>query len=148
MTPSKHAIRKKLKVLFICTHNSVRSQMAEGLLNAYLGHVYEAFSAGVEQSEVHPYAVRIMKEIGIDISGQKSKGLDVFRSKKFDFVVTVCDWARESCLYFPPGGKIIHKEFEDPAAAAGSEQERLAAFRKSRDIIGHWIRDNFEKQVI
>jgi len=148
MTPSIHAIRKKLKVLFICTHNSARSQMAEGLLNAYLGHVYEAFSAGFEQSEVHPSAVRIMKEIGIDISGQKSKGLDVFRSKKFDFVVTVCDWARESCPYFPSGGKIIHQAFEDPAAAAGSEQERLAAFRKSRDIIGQWIRDNFEKQVI
>ena len=140
----------KLKVLFICTYNSARSQMAEGLLNAYLGHVYEAFSAGVEQSDVHPYAVRIMKEIGIDISGQKSKGLDVFRSKKFDFIVTVCDRARESCPYFPPGGKIIHKAFEDPVAksAAGSEQERLAVFRKSRDIIARWIRDDFEKQVI
>ena len=146
MTPSKQTARKKREILFVCTHNSARSQMAEGLLNVYLGHLYKAFSAGTEPTEVHPYAVQVMNEIGIDISGQKSKSLEVYREKKFDYVVTVCDHVRESCPFFP-GGKIIHKGFEDPAAAACSEQDKLAVFRKLRDMIGNWIQDDFRKYV-
>jgi arsenate reductase len=137
----------KLKVLFICTHNSARSQMAEGLMNEFLGHAYQAFSAGTEAGQIHPLAIRAMAEIGIDISGQKSKDLEVFKNKEFDFVVTVCDRSRKSCPHFPPGGKIIHKAFEDPASAAGSEQEKLAAFRKERDKIRAWVRKYFGKQV-
>jgi len=143
MTDSKPTLQKKLKILFVCTHNSARSQMAEGLMNEYLGHAYRAFSAGTKPTRVHPFAVEVMKEIGIDISRHESKCVAKLIGKKFDYVVTVCDHARETCPVFP-GKKIIHKGFEDPAAATGSEHEKLMVFRKSRDMIINWIREYFD----
>lgn len=139
--------QKKKKVLFICTHNSARSQMAEGLLNAYFGSDYEGYSAGTKPSKLNPFAVRVMKEIGIDISKQKSKGLEEFTTEKLDFVVTVCDKARDSCPSFP-GGKIIHREFKDPSIAKGLVIEVLAAFRRTRDEIAKWINTYFTQQSI
>jgi arsenate reductase len=120
--------------------------MAEGLLNAYFGDDYEVYSAGAEPSEVNPYAVRVMEEIGIDISNHKSKDLDRFLEKKFDVVVTVCDYAKGSCPFFP-GSKIIHKGFKDPSGVTESEEESLARFRESRDEIGKWIKKFFRKKV-
>ena len=116
--------------------------MAEGLINAYFGKDYEAFSAGTHPGQINPLAIRVMKEIEIDISGQKSKSTDEFLGDRFDWVVTVCDFARESCPNFA-GEKIIHQGFEDPAAVAGSEQEKLDVFRKSRDTIEDWLKKQF-----
>ena len=130
-------------ILFICTHNSARSQMAEGLMKRRFGDSYEAFSAGTEPSIINPYAVKAMDEIGIDISHQRAKGINEFIEKKFDFVITVCDQARESCPFFPGGG-IIHKGFKDPAQVQGNEEEKRQAFRKSRDEIKHWIEQTFK----
>lgn len=135
----------KKKVLFICTHNSARSQMAEGLLNALGADRYEAFSAGTETSEVRPQAIEVMREIGIDISTQTSKGLDPFLDKELDLVVTVCDRARESCPYFPGGKEVLHKGFEDPSAARGTEEEKRGVFRRVRDEIRDWIEKTFLK---
>jgi arsenate reductase len=130
------------KVLFVCMNNSARSQMAEGLLNGLYGDRYLARSAGVSPKEVNPFAVRVMAEIGIDISKNRSKSIEEFRGMKFDYVVTVCDDANESCPFFP--GKVqIHKSFEDPALAKGSEEEILRAFRRVRDEIREWIIQNF-----
>ncbi|MEM2869964.1 MAG: arsenate reductase ArsC [Thermoplasmata archaeon] len=132
-------------VLFICTHNSARSQMAEGLLRALHGDRYEAFSAGTEPARVHPLAIRVMAEVGVDISGQRSKSLEEFRGREFDWVVTVCDRAHQTCPFFP-GGKIqLHRGFDDPAGAGGSEEERLAAFRRVRDELRDWIDSTFGK---
>jgi len=131
----------KKNVLFLCTHNSARSQMAEGLLRALLGEGYQAFSAGVSPTIVDPDAIRVMDEIGIDISGQRSKGLEEVRETKFDTVVTVCDNARESCPLFPGAGSMIHKSFQDPASFQG--EERLAAFRRIRDELRAWIEGQF-----
>lgn len=133
----------KKKVLFICTHNSARSHMAEGFLNALGGNQYTAFSAGTKPSEVHPLAIKVMKEVGIDISGHSSKGLETFLDQDLDLVVTVCDRAKESCPYFPGGKEIMHKGFEDPSAAAGTGEEKRALFRKVRDEIREWIRETF-----
>lgn len=104
---------------------------------------YEVFSAGTEPSRINPYAVRAMDEIGIDISHQRAKGINEFSEKKFDYVITVCDQARESCPFFP-GGRIIHKGFKDPAQEQGNEVEKQHAFRKSRDEIKHWIEQTFK----
>ncbi len=123
------------RVLFVCTHNSVRSQMAEGLINHDLAGKLQAFSAGTEPSQVNPLAVEVMKEIGIDISRHRSKSLDEFKDEKFDFVITLCDHAAETCPVFFGGTKRIHMGFEDPAAAVGSEEEKLSFFRKIRDEI-------------
>jgi len=131
----------KKKVLFLCTHNSARSQMAEGLLRALFGERYLAFSAGVSPTFVDPDANRVMAEIGIDISGQRSKGLEEVRDIGFDMVVTVCDSARESCPLFPGAGNRIHKTFEDPASFQG--EARLPAFRRIRDEIRAWIGEQF-----
>ncbi len=136
---------KKKDVLFICTHNSSRSQMAEGLLKARFGDLYDVSSAGTNPTKVNPYAVRVLKEIDIDISGQQSKNLNEFRDKKIDIVVTVCDSARESCPFFP-GGRTIHRGFQDPSIVRGTEEEKLAAFRKSRDEIEDWIKIYFTSQ--
>ena len=127
------------KILFICTHNSARSQMAEGLVNALWGETHEAFSAGTEPSLVNPLAIEVMKEIGIDISKHRSKGLDQFMDKEFDLVVTVCDRANETCPIFRGGKKRIHKGFEDPAAVMGSPQKQKEAFRRIRDQIKEWL---------
>ena len=134
-------------VLFICTHNSARSHMAEGLMNALYGDRYLAFSAGTEPSEVNPYAVRVMQEIGIDISGHRSKSVDEFLDQDLDYVVTVCDRAKESCPFFPGGRKPMHKGFQDPSSAAGTEEEKLAVFRRVRDEIRVWIAELFCKEI-
>ncbi len=121
------------KVLFICTGNSVRSQMAEGLLIALGSKRWEVRSAGIFSSYVHPLAIRAMEEIGIDISMQTSKSIDPFVKKKFDYIITLCDDAAKSCPNFPGEGKRYHWPVEDPAAAIGTIEERLAVFRKVRD---------------
>lgn len=126
------------RVLFLCTHNSSRSQMAEGLLNARAGGRYVAESAGTHPREVHPLALRAMAEIGIDISaaaGHRAKSLTEFAGQKFDLVVTVCDEAAEECPYFPGARRQVHWGYPDPSAATGAEEERLAVFRQVRDAI-------------
>jgi arsenate reductase len=128
----------RTRVLFLCTHNSSRSQMAEGLLQARGGESYAAFSAGTHPRSVHPLAVRVMAEIGIDLgpaSGHRAKSLDEFRGQSFDLVVTVCDDAAEECPFFPGARRQEHWGFPDPSAVSGSEEERLAAFRAVRDAI-------------
>ncbi len=130
---------KKKRALFVCTHNSSRSQMAEGLLRALRGDRWEAYSAGTEPTEVHPAAVQAMAEIGIDIRNHHSKSLAAFTGIAFDEVVTVCDHARESCPVVPGGGAKRHQSFADPAAATGTGAEVLAVFRQVRDEIRNWI---------
>jgi arsenate reductase len=132
----------KERVLFLCTHNSARSQMAEGLLRALKGDLYEVYSAGVSPTAVDPDAVRAMVEIGIDISRQRSKDLDEVRAIKFDLTVTVCDSAKEACPFFPGENEQIHKSFDDPAAYEG--EARFRAFRRVRDEIGEWIKETFQ----
>ncbi|MEM2878639.1 MAG: arsenate reductase ArsC [Candidatus Hadarchaeales archaeon] len=134
---------ERKKVLFICTHNSARSQMAEGLLRSMYGDSYEVRSAGTKPAGVHPLAVRVMAEIGIDISGHRSKSVMEFLNDSFDYVVTVCDKASESCPFFPGAGEYIHMSFEDPAAAGGGEEEALRVFRRVRDEIKEWLRETF-----
>jgi len=123
------------RVLFVCTHNSARSQMAEGLLRRLAGDRFEVASAGTEARGVNPLAVRAMAEIGIDLRGHTSKTLDRFLGERWDDVVTVCDNANESCPAFPGTVRRLHWSFEDPSAAAGSEEQRLAVFRRVRDEI-------------
>lgn len=135
--------KEKQKVLFICTHNSARSHMAEGILNALYGDRYEAHSAGTEPSQVNPYAIRVMAEIGIDISGHSSKGVEQFLDQEFDVVVTVCDHAKETCPFFPGGKERIHRGFQDPAAIKGREEENATLFRRVRDEIQDWIEETF-----
>ena len=135
---------KKKTVLFLCTHNSARSQMAEGLLNNMFGDFYEAYSAGVEPTIVNPHAIEVMKELGIDISDHRSKNIEEFRGKMFDYVVTVCDNAKESCPFFP-GKKILHQSFKDPSNVDGSVEEILSSFRDIRDDIKRWIEQTFSK---
>ncbi|MCX5787855.1 MAG: arsenate reductase ArsC [Elusimicrobia bacterium] len=130
---------KPLEILFLCTGNSCRSQMAEGWAKVLKGSSINAYSAGVDPKGVHPLAVKVMAEAGVDISTQKSKHVRVLRDIPFDFVVTVCDNARESCPLFPGKTKIVHRDFEDPAAAKGSEEEVLAVFRRVRDQLRGFI---------
>ena len=137
-----HQMEKR--VLFICTHNSARSQMAEGLMNALPGNQYEAFSAGTEPSQVNPYAIKSMSEINIDISSNHSKNIHEFDGMEFDYIITVCDNAKERCPVFLGGGKHIHKGFVDPSHAQGSDDQKLMAFRIVRDEIRDWIKKNFQ----
>jgi arsenate reductase len=121
-----------LKVLFLCTENACRSQMAEGLVNHYLAGGVKAFSAGVRPTRVNPRAVQVMGELGIDIRGQYSKSVDDLAREQFDLVITVCDAAREECpVFFGP--ERLHVSFPDPARATGSEDEIMVAFRRVRD---------------
>ena len=125
----------KPKVLIVCTGNSARSQMAEGLLRHEGGDRFEVFSAGTKPSLVRPEAIAVMREIGLDISGHRSKSVDEFIGHPLDFVITVCDSAKETCPVFPGAAKPLHWPFDDPAAVAGSEDARRSAFRKIRDQI-------------
>ncbi len=125
----------KKKVLFLCTGNSCRSQMAEGYLRYLTGNRFEVTSAGLEPSVVNPKAIQVMKEDGVDISRHISKDVNQFTGQEFDYIITVCDNARERCPYFPGDAERIHWSFEDPAAAKGTEAEVLAVFRKVRDQI-------------
>ncbi len=123
------------RVLILCTGNSARSQMAEGLLRHDGGAGFEVFSAGTQPSQVRPEAIRALREVGIDISAQRSKSVDEFIGQKFDTVITVCDNAKENCPIFPATTARIHWSFDDPAAVVGDEALRLAAFRRVRDEI-------------
>jgi arsenate reductase len=127
------------RVLILCTGNSARSQMAEGLLRHGAGDRLEVFSAGTRPSQVRPEAIAVMRERGIDISGHRSKSVDEFAGQPFDVVITVCDNAKESCPVFPARTQRIHWSLEDPAAANGPETQRLAAFRRIRDELEIYI---------
>lgn len=136
-----------LRVLFLCTHNSSRSQMAEGLLRARGGSFFEVFSAGTEPRTVHPLAIKAMQELGIDIRDHKAKGIDAFASAPpMDLVVTVCHEAQETCPIFPNARRQVHWGFPDPSRATGTEQERLAAFRHIRDLIAAKINHFLERK--
>lgn len=129
----------KTSILFICVHNSARSQIAEGLVNALHGDRFEAVSGGTTATRVHPAAIKAMAEIGIDISKHRSKSIDVFEGRRFDYVVMVCDDKTTDCPFFPGGKDYIHHAFDDPAACTGTEEEVLGCFRRSRDEIRAWI---------
>ncbi len=133
----------KVKVLFLCTGNSARSQMAEGYLRHAAGDRFDALSAGIEPKGLNPLAVEAMQEIGIDISRQQSKDVVSLFGQHIPYVVTVCDNARERCPIFPRTYKFLHWSFEDPAAAQGSQDEKLAVFRRVRDEIAQRIDEVF-----
>lgn len=127
-------------MLFLCTHNSARSQMAEGLLGHLAGERFEPFSAGTEATRVRPEAIEAMREIGVDISGQESETLDRYLDEPFDYVVTVCDDANEACPVFPGARERLHWSLPDPSAVTGERGERMEAFRSVRDRIRALIR--------
>jgi arsenate reductase len=131
----------RARVLFICTHNSARSQMAEGWLRHLAGDRFEAHSAGLQATFVHPLAIQAMAEVGVDISAQQSKTLDRYLDQPWDYVITVCDSANEACPHFPGGIHRLHWSFPDPARADGTVEERLAAFRAVRDAIRQRLTD-------
>lgn len=131
----------KKRVLILCTGNSARSQMAEGLLRHMADDCFEVESAGVEPSHIRPQAIEAMREIGVDISGHRSKSVDEFTGDEFDYVITVCDNARERCPVFLGKTERIHWSFEDPAVAEGDEAKRLAVFRRVRDEIESRLRE-------
>ena len=137
---------EKERVLILCTGNSARSQMAEGLLRHAAGNRFEVHSAGTHPSSVRPEAIEVMREIGVDISGQRSKSVDEFTGREFDCVITVCDNAKENCPVFPGKSERLHWSFDDPAAASGDEQRRLEVFRRVRDEIKDRFREWLEKK--
>ena len=135
---------KKIRVLFLCTGNSCRSQMAEGWARALKGDRIDAWSAGIEKHGLDPAAVRVMAEAGVDISRQRSKTLDEVGDARFDYVVTVCGHARESCPVFPGGAKVVHRGFDDPprlAENAATEEEALGHYRRVRDEIRAFVKE-------
>ena len=131
-------------VLFLCTHNSARSQMAEAFLNTLCGDKFKAESAGITPTQINPYVARVMAEIGIDLSAHRSKSIIEFQGRVFDFVVTVCDQAREQCPFFP-GEKQIHRNFPDPSSFTGTDEEIITKVRQVRDVIKDWINAVFCK---
>ena len=136
----------KKRVLILCTGNSARSQMAEGLLRHDAGDRFAVESAGTKPSSVRKEAIEALRELGIDISGHRSKHVQEFDGQKFDYVITVCDNARESCPVFFGAAERLHHSFEDPAASAGSEEERMRAFRHVRDELREYLRE-FTRRV-
>ncbi|MFC2166321.1 arsenate reductase ArsC [Acidobacteriota bacterium] len=134
---------EKKSVLSVCTHNSARSQMVEGMLNTIYGDQYLAYSAGTEPSVVNPHAIQVMSEIGIDISKHQSKSMNEFMEKKFDYVVTVCDHANETCPFFPGGLNRLHHSFKDPASFEGNEVDTLSELRRIRDEIKVWLEEEY-----
>jgi arsenate reductase (thioredoxin) len=132
------------KVLFLCTHNSARSQMAEGLLRHLAGDRFEVHSAGTEATFVRPEATAAMAELGVDISEQESKTLERYLQESFEYVITVCDTANEACPVFPGAERRLHWSFEDPSKATGAEEERLKTFRSVRDE----IRQRIERELV
>lgn len=129
----------KKKVLFICTQNSARSQMAEGLMRAMYGDQYQVYSAGTAPYRVNPFAIEAMKRSGIDISGHRSKSINEFKDVEIDYAITVCDSAKENCPYFPGAKVMLHHSFSDPAAVSGSDEIILAEFEKVRDEVKNWL---------
>jgi len=135
---------EKARVLFLCTHNSARSQMAEGLLRHLADDRFEAYSAGTEATHVRPLAIRAMDEIGMDISGQESKTLARYLGEPFDYVITVCDEANEACPFFPGAKRRLHWSLPDPSTAEGTEEQRLTVFRSVRD----GLRDRMQAELV
>ena len=133
--------RSKSSVLFICTHNSARSQMAEGWLRHLAGERFDAHSAGTEATLVRPFAIQVMAEVGVDLSGQTSKTLARYLSQPWDTVITVCDQANEACPFFPGAARRLHWSFPDPSQATGDEAQQLAVYRQVRDAIRARIDD-------
>lgn len=138
---------KKKRVLFLCTHNSCRSQMAEGLVNHDLGERVQAFSAGTEATRVNRLAAKVMAEIGIDLSGHYSKVLDEFNGEDFDYVITLCGDASQKCPLFFGGVKRQHIGFEDPSRLPGSEEEVFPEYRRVRDEIRQRLGDFFRREL-
>lgn len=136
---------EKKRVLILCTGNSARSQMAEGLLRHDAGDRFDVESAGTKPGIVRPEAIVVMKELGIDITGHRSKHVDEFKGQKFEYVITVCDNVRESCPVFFGAATRLHHSFDDPAAVTGPEDERIALFQRVRDELRDYLRD-FAKQ--
>lgn len=140
--------KEKKSVLILCTGNSARSQMAEGLLRHICGDAYDFASAGVNPIGVSPEAIEALREVGIDISSHRSKSVDEFADREFDYVLTVCGNAREKCPYFPARTKLVHHAFEDPWLEPGGFENRLNAFCRVRDQIDAYLRDDFVKNVL
>ena len=145
-----HLNTANMRILVLCTGNSARSQMAEGLLRHEADGDHQVFSAGTKPSLVRPEALAVMRELGIDISGHRSKSIDEFAGQSLDYVITVCDNARDHCPVFPGGTLRLHWSFEDPAAVEGSEAARLAAFRRIRDQLQQrvkaFVRDDLSRR--
>lgn len=135
---------EKKKVLFVCTHNSARSQMAEAFMNSIYGDRYEASSAGMEPRAINPRVVAAMKETGLDLSRNRSKSVDEFLGQKLDLIVTLCDQAQETCPFFPGGKKYSHQGFQDAGSCEGSEEEIMDCVRRIRDEIADWVRRSFK----
>lgn len=135
----------KERVLFLCTHNAARSQMAEGLLRSMYGDKYEVFSAGTEVTKVNPFVAKSMAQIGIDLSSHRSKSIEEFKNQDIDIVVTVCDNAKEACPFFAGAKAVIHQSFPDPSQFTGTEAEILKQVAVVRDQIQAWIEDRFGK---
>lgn len=145
--PENQKPMRKTKVLFLCTGNSARSQMAEALLRKYAGDRFEAYSAGMEPKGINPFTVRAMKEIGLPLDGHRSKSLTEYMCKvDFDYLITVCSDADEKCPFFPGMGQRLHWGFEDPAAFVGSEDETLSKFGEVRDQIDERIKEWLTQQ--
>lgn len=140
-------MKARKKILILCTANSARSQMAEALLNQICQGKYEVHSAGSYATFVRPEAIKVMAEIGIDISNNRSKSVDKFSGAKIDFVLTVCDDAQKNCPYFPANTLLVHHPFEDPALVDGSKGVKLEAFRKSRDQIFEYLETDFIRVI-
>jgi arsenate reductase len=147
----KKSVMNKKSVLFVCTANSARSQMAEALVNHDLSDRFEAFSAGTAPRSPHPAALRVLAEVGLDHSHARSKSLDEFAAQTFDYVITLCDGANETCPVFFGGVRRVHLGFEDPAAASGSEEDLLIVFRRVRDrireVVEKYLRDAEESDA-
>jgi arsenate reductase len=142
------ASKAKRRVLFLCTGNSARSQMAEGLVNRFRGDTWEAVSAGTQPSGyVHPLAIRAVAELGIDLSGNRSKSTDEFRDTKLDLVITVCDDAAKNCPVWLGQGRVVHIGFPDPAAATGSVKEQFAVFKQVRDGLRKRVFDYLDRGI-
>ncbi len=133
----------KKRILFICVHNSARSQMAEGFVNALYADRFQAVSGGIEPTGVHPAAIKVMAETGIDISSHRSKSIDEFMDQPFDYVVMVCDDSQTGCPFFPGGKEYLPHAFADPAACTGTDEEVLACFRTTREEIRAWLEETF-----
>ena len=144
-SPQVESTRRK--VLFICTRNSIRSQMAEGFLNHLYGDRYEAFGAGTRPDKVHPLVIDVRAEVGADISRQRFENIEEMLDHYFDVVVTVCDSAREQRPIYPGGAELVHHRFEDPAIVEGPMEERLERFRRVRDEIRAWIMQRFGERA-
>jgi len=134
---------QKKSVLFLCTHNAARSQMAEAILNKLYGDRYTAFSAGTDPTQIDPLVVLVMNEIDIDMTNYQSKGLNIFKDSTLDYVITLCDQAKESCPYFPGGNLHLHRGFPDPSEFKGNPEDVIIGYRRIRDEIKNWIKKEF-----